>query len=1064
MIDPKRGETIRYQHSALEESKRKIDMLKKYIYNVNLLLIFLSFSFTFLTAQDNSDCLMCHEDESLTATVNGKEVSAFVDEKAFENSVHKDLDCVTCHEDLIDAEFPHDEELEYVQCTDCHDDVEEELSRGPHQQLYDDVNHKSSACITCHGLHGIQAPSEAGSPVNPINVDQLCVKCHDDEYDVYKTSVHGLLNNGRPDAACTDCHKGHSMYLPEKEDLEIKVCGKCHEKEVNNQEKSEHARAALRDDPLAPSCITCHGYHDIKPSSDENSETFKLNVPLLCGRCHHEGTKVSLERNIPQKNILENYSQSIHGQGLFKMGLRVTAVCTSCHRSHLILSMNNPESSINPKNVAKTCTECHSRIEQVHVKVINGKLWEQEPHKIPSCADCHQPHKIQQTPSDLQHVSNAVCMECHSDTSLTMKKDGKTISLYVDREKFGSHKHKSVACAQCHTEVSTLVMRPCSTIEHKVDCSICHADIVGTYQTGIHGQRASQGDPIAPTCLTCHDKHYTQDHLDSESPTYAMNVPTLCGGCHAAGKSVAEVVEKRIPGAKDIVNRYTDSVHGQGLLKSGLVVAANCASCHTPHHELPKSDLNSSVNPANLANTCGTCHKGIEDEFRKSIHWPGNAKTDRKLPTCEDCHTSHTISRIGAKNFRNQIMNECGQCHKEESESYFTTVHGQASRLGENRVAKCYDCHGTHNILPPEYPNSTLAYNNVVNTCKKCHTSAQRKFAGYLTHATHHNKHKYPYLFYTYIFMTTLLIGTLTFFLIHTLLWLLRLWRDRKAWQPIKSRKHNRFYVRFSLTQRIMHLIMLLSFFTLVITGMALKFSYAGWAVVISKILGGFGTTGVLHRIAASTLIILFIFHIWQIVKMKIQSGEHWGHFIFGKDSMMFNLTDVKQLWQHFLWFINKGERPEYGRFSYWEKFDYFAVFWGVLVIGSTGLILWFPTVFTHILPGWAINVAMIIHSDEALLATAFIFTIHFFNTHFRPDKFPMDPVIFTGRVSLEELEHDKPEEYKRLNEMDNPGERIAGPMSRRSLILIRIFGITALVIGLTLVLLILYAMIFVYK
>ncbi len=114
-------------------------------------------------------------------------------------------------------------------------------------------------------------------------------------------------------------------------------------------------------------------------------------------------------------------------------------------------------------------------------------------------------------------------------------------------------------------------------------------------------------------------------------------------------------------------------------------------------------------------------------------------------------------------------------------------------------------------------------------------------------------------------------------------------------------------------------------------------------------------------------------------------------------------------------WFFGLGPRPAYGRYTYWEKFDYFAVFWGVMVIGSTGFVLWFPELLTRVLPGWSINVATIVHSDEALLAVGFIFTIHFFNTHFRPDKFPMDPVIFTGRMTLEELKHDKPDEYAEL-------------------------------------------------
>ena len=112
-------------------------------------------------------------------------------------------------------------------------------------------------------------------------------------------------------------------------------------------------------------------------------------------------------------------------------------------------------------------------------------------------------------------------------------------------------------------------------------------------------------------------------------------------------------------------------------------------------------------------------------------------------------------------------------------------------------------------------------------------------------------------------------------------------------------------------------------------------------------------------------------------------------------------------------WFLGKGPRPQYGRWTYWEKFDYFAVFWGIFIIGSTGLTLWFPVFFTRFLPGWFINLATIIHSDEALLATGFIFTVHFFNTHLRPEKFPMDVVVFTGQMPLAELRRDKPMEYE---------------------------------------------------
>ena len=158
------------------------------------------------------------------------------------------------------------------------------------------------------------------------------------------------------------------------------------------------------------------------------------------------------------------------------------------------------------------------------------------------------------------------------------------------------------------------------------------------------------------------------------------------------------------------------------------------------------------------------------------------------------------------------------------------------------------------------------------------------------------------------------------------------------------------------------------------------------------------------------------------------------------------------------------GPRPQYGRWTYWEKFDYFAVFWGMLVIGSTGLTLWFPELFTLVLPGWAINVATIIHSDEALLATGFIFTVHFFNTHLRPEKFPMDLVIFTGRMPVEEFQDDKPAEYEDLVGKGELEKSLVEPYQPIVIRAIRVFASVALFTGFSIIVMILYAMLFSYQ
>jgi len=940
-------------------------------------------------------------------------------------------------------------------CLMCHADPDltgerngREISLHVDEDGYAGSKHGDLDCIFCHqDLDGAELPHEEELE----RVD--CSMCHDEPPGDLAKSVHGGAA-----VDCANCHGTHEI----RSASQIR-CGSCHATQTRQHANSLHGRATARGDELAPGCVTCHGGHTIRPHTDPNSPTAIMNIPALCGQCHHEGSPVSQTHDIPQDRILRNYSQSIHGEGLFERGLTVTAVCTSCHTSHNILPHTDADSSIHADNVATTCTQCHGQIETVHRKVIEGRLWEEEPHKIPVCVECHSPHRIRRVQYPAAAASED-CLACHNDPGLTTERSGATVSLFVDGAEYAAGAHNGTACAQCHTEVTPSADRACETIRSPVDCSICHAETVLDYQSSIHGVLAADGDADAPTCIDCHDKHATEPKILPSSPTFPRNVPDLCGRCHRAGMKAATRIESEL---SDIVESYVDSIHGKGLVKSGLLVTATCTSCHGHHRELPASDPASSVNSANVADTCGTCHHGIEETFRTSIHWPGNTETDRELPTCEDCHTSHTISRTDLGNFRFRMMDQCGRCHVSEAETFFDTFHGKVSRLGSAGAAKCYDCHGTHDILPPSNPDSALSRDNVVETCASCHPGSHRRFAGYLTHATHHDPEKYPWLFWAFWGMTALLIGTLTFALMHTLAWLVRLWLSRDEWKAHKEQAKSNckpLYRRFNQLQRMLHLFMLLSFLTLAITGMTLKFSYMGWAQTVSWLLGGFDTMGTLHRTGAVVLFTVFLLHLWDILQIKRTTGRSWKEMVTGPDTISFTPRDLKEFVQSIKWFFGIGERPHYGRYTYWEKFDYAAVFWGVFIIGSTGLILWFPETFTYVLPGWAVNVATIIHSDEALLAVAFIFTVHFFNTHFRPDKFPMDPVIFTGRVTLEELKYDKPSEYEEMKASGELDKKLVQPITKSVETAFRIFGFVALAVGLTLIALIVYALLFGYR
>jgi cytochrome b subunit of formate dehydrogenase len=256
----------------------------------------------------------------------------------------------------------------------------------------------------------------------------------------------------------------------------------------------------------------------------------------------------------------------------------------------------------------------------------------------------------------------------------------------------------------------------------------------------------------------------------------------------------------------------------------------------------------------------------------------------------------------------------------------------------------------------------------------------------------------------------------------------------------------------------------IVSFFGLAITGMTLKFSYTKWAVVLSHILGGFESAGYIHRVGAVITFTYVALHLWDVWRRKRREKRTWRETLFGANTILFTKRDFWEFIGSIKWFLGLGPRPNYGRWTYWEKFDYLAVFWGVTVIGISGLMLWFPEFFTRFLPGWFINVATIIHSDEALLAVGFIFTIHFFNTHLRPEKFPTDLVIFTGRVSLDELKRDKPEEYEQLMQSGKIKKYLAEPLPPIVIRIIKIFASIALFTGLSMVLLIIYAMIFAYR
>jgi cytochrome b subunit of formate dehydrogenase len=271
-----------------------------------------------------------------------------------------------------------------------------------------------------------------------------------------------------------------------------------------------------------------------------------------------------------------------------------------------------------------------------------------------------------------------------------------------------------------------------------------------------------------------------------------------------------------------------------------------------------------------------------------------------------------------------------------------------------------------------------------------------------------------------------------------------------------KTRGTGRHFMRFTRAQRYLHAVLFTTFLGLAGTGLPLRFSESIWARGLANAVGGFGAILFFHKLFAVALTLAFLVHVKDIFTRALvhrEKGIFWG-----STSMVANWKDVKDLVGHMRWFIGLGAKPQFERYAYWEKFDYWAVFWGMIVIGFSGYAMWFAPFFAHFLPGWALNAVLVIHSEEGLLAILFIFSIHFVNTHLRPDSFPMDMVIFTGVESEEEFKHKRPLEYQRLATQGKLDAKIGEAPGQWQINFSKVVGFTAIAIGLILLVLTLTA------
>jgi cytochrome b subunit of formate dehydrogenase len=668
------------------------------------------------------------------------------------------------------------------------------------------------------------------------------------------------------------------------------------------------------------------------------------------------------------------------------------------------------------------------------------------------------------------------CLNCHAQEWITRPTEedrGNTLStmpteprqhperLRFDSATFAKSVHAQFGCQACHTGAENLPHAPKLP---DPTCEGCHPSQADLHLRGAHAEKFAEGDRTAPRCWTCHGAHDILPPTQRESKTHPLNVLSICTGCHQQHATSPDV-----PGTgQTLVQGYLDSVHGRAVQAAGLVVAATCPDCHRAHEVLPSRDPNSSVHRNHVPATCGKCHEGVSEVYSLSIHGQKLAQGDKNAPVCTDCHTAHQITRAAATGFTRDIIGECGECHDKPMgpvarrtslyDTYRQSYHGQATGLGLTRAARCSDCHGAHDIRPIADPSSRLYGENRIATCRTCHPGADAGFASFEAHGDYRDPRRYPVLYGIWLYFIIVMSGAFGFYGLHSLLWVIRSFIERVRHGPAhRFAAQSHAILRFTKADRINHAFVIISFFGLTLTGIPLLYSDHEWARILSQLLGGANVAGILHRIFAIMLGGNFAAHIVVLI-VRRRRHESLGDWLFGPNTMLPRVKDMKDCFGMFRWFFCGGNKPAFDRWTYWEKFDYSAELFGSLIIGGSGLMLWFPVFFSKLMPGWMFNVAMIVHGYEALLAAGFIFTIHFFNAHLRMEKFPVDDVIFTGRLPEEEFKHERGVEYARLVETGEL-EALRVPSApawwRPAAVVV---GILAMAIGLTLVALIVLA------
>jgi cytochrome b subunit of formate dehydrogenase len=349
----------------------------------------------------------------------------------------------------------------------------------------------------------------------------------------------------------------------------------------------------------------------------------------------------------------------------------------------------------------------------------------------------------------------------------------------------------------------------------------------------------------------------------------------------------------------------------------------------------------------------------------------------------------------------------CVRCHPRQARS----LHHARFQIA------CRQCHGPDPIAGNRHYYSKLnPRRRFVQVCAKCHKGATKAYAAYIVHepnpAFKTTRKSFPLLFYAFWTMMAIAVGTFAVFLPHSIFWG---WREFRSTEKPDTPDGTRRIRRFTRTQRFFHAVLIVTFVTQTATGLARLFGGTTWGRSLASLFGGYNTTLQVHKWAGLFMLAAFGFHVIYML-----GRIEWRRFpgsIYGPDSLLPRFADARQALQHLGWIVGKRPLPRFDRWTYWEKFDYWGVVWGICVLGSTGLILYNPVFSSRYMPGWVFNVVLWVHRIEAILAMAHVFTIHFFIGHLRRHNFPMDLTIFEGSTDFAKVSHERPAWMERMHE-----------------------------------------------